>query len=62
MRHWVVAHELYREDLPDIVRLHEVRFEDFLRPHAELARLESFLGLEPASRPSPSVPTRTSST
>ena len=48
VRHWVVAHELYRETA-DIVRLHEVRFEDFLcAPDAELARLESFLGLEPA--------------
>ena len=48
MRHWVVAHELYREDRPEIGRLHEVRFEDFVRaPDAELARLESFLGLDP---------------
>lgn len=48
VRHWVVAHELYREDRPEIGRLHEVRFEDFVRvPDAELTRLESFLGLEP---------------
>jgi hypothetical protein len=48
VRHWVVAHELYREDRSQIGRLHEVRFEDFVRsPDAELARLEAFLGLEP---------------
>jgi Sulfotransferase family len=49
LRHWVVAHELYREDRREIARLHEVRFEDFVRdPDAELARLEAFLGLDPA--------------
>ncbi|HXV95593.1 MAG TPA: sulfotransferase [Gaiellaceae bacterium] len=48
LRHWVVAHELYREDARQIARLHEVRFEDFVRdPDAELVRLETFLGLEP---------------
>jgi Sulfotransferase family len=48
LRHWVVAHELYRDDRERIDRLHEVRFEGFVRdPNAELARLYGFLGLEP---------------
>lgn len=49
LRHWVVAHELYREDRAHVARLHEVRFEDFVGdPVAELARLYAFLGLDPA--------------
>ncbi len=48
LRHWVVAHELYRDDRERIDRLHEVRFEDFVRdPNAALARTYGFLGLEP---------------
>jgi hypothetical protein len=49
LRHWVVAHELYRDDRERVDRLHEVRFEDLVRdPNAELARVYGFLGLEPA--------------
>lgn len=48
VRHWVVAHELYRRDRPQIGRLLEVRFEDFVRdPNALLADAYRFLGLEP---------------
>jgi hypothetical protein len=48
LRHWVVAHEIYGDDRQRVDRLHEVRFEDFVRdPNAELARLEAFLGLDP---------------
>ena len=48
LRHWVVAHEIYREDSAYIDRLLEVRFEDFLRdPDGLLARVYGFLGLEP---------------
>ncbi len=49
LRHWVVAHELYREDRAQIARLCEVPFEDFVGdPVAELARVYAFLGLDPA--------------
>lgn len=49
LRHWTVAHETYREDRAYVRRLHEVRFEDFVRdPVAELARVYRFLGLDPA--------------
>jgi hypothetical protein len=48
LRHWVVAHELYREDAHHVDRLLEVRFEDLLRdPDELLARVYGFLGLEP---------------
>ena len=48
LHHWVVAHELYRADAKQVARLHELRFEELVRdPNAELARLESFLGLDP---------------
>jgi hypothetical protein len=48
LRHWVVAHELYRDDRERVDRVHEMRFEDFVRdPNAELARAYGFLGLEP---------------
>ena len=50
LRHWVVAHEIYREDASRVDRLLEVRFEDLLRdPDGLLARVYGFLGLE--SRP-----------
>ena len=48
LRHWVVAHELYRKDAPLVDRLLEVRFEDLLRdPDELLARVYRFLRLEP---------------
>lgn len=48
LRHWVVAHETYREDAPHVERLLEVRFEDLLRdPDGLLARVYELLGLEP---------------
>jgi Sulfotransferase family len=48
LRHWVVAHELYRADRARVERLHEVRFEDFVAdPDAALAGVYAFLGLEP---------------
>ena len=48
LRHWVVAHETYREDAPSVERLLEVRFEDLLRdPDELLGRVYGFLGLEP---------------
>ena len=48
VRHWVVAHELYREDRPRIDRLLEVRYEDFVRdPNAVLADVYDFLELPP---------------
>jgi len=48
LRHWVVAHEVYRDDRERVDRHHEVRFEDFVRdPNAELVRAYGFLGLEP---------------
>jgi Sulfotransferase family len=48
VRHWVVAHELYRADRPRIGSLLEVRFEDFVAdPDAVLAEVYGFLGLEP---------------
>lgn len=47
LRHWVVAHEVYRGDRERVARLLEVRFEDLVRdPNAELARVYGFLGLE----------------
>ncbi len=48
VRHWVVAHELYRRDKPSVGRLLEVRYEDFVRdPNAVLAGVYGFLGLAP---------------
>ena len=48
LRHWVVAHELYRADRGQVERVFEVRFEDFVRdPGAELGGVYGFLGLEP---------------
>ena len=48
LRHWVVAHGLYRKDAPLVDRLLEVRFEDLLRdPDELLARIYRFLRLEP---------------
>jgi hypothetical protein len=48
VRHWVVAHEIYREDRGRVGRLLEVRFEHLVRdPDAVLARVYEFLGLDP---------------
>lgn len=48
VRHWVVAHEIYRRDKPQIGKLLEVRFEDFVRdPNAVLADVYGFLQVEP---------------
>jgi hypothetical protein len=48
IRHWVVAHELYRRDRPRIRKLLEVRYEDFVRdPDAVLAGVYGFLDLVP---------------
>jgi hypothetical protein len=50
LRHWVVAHEIYRDDRQRVDRLHEVRFEDFVRdPNAVLGRAYAFLGLSPVA-------------
>jgi hypothetical protein len=47
VRHWVVAHEIYRDDSAHVERLLEVRFEDFVRdPDAVLARIYRFVGIE----------------
>jgi hypothetical protein len=48
VRHWVVAHEIYRGDCRHVERLLEVRFEDFVRdPNAALAGVYDFLQIEP---------------
>jgi Sulfotransferase family len=48
LRHWVVAHELYRADRGQVERVFELRFEDFVRdPRAALDGVYGFLGLEP---------------
>ena len=48
VRHWVVAHEIYRRDRPRIAKLLEVRFEDLVRDaDAVLAEVFGFLGLPP---------------
>jgi hypothetical protein len=48
VRHWVVAHEIYRDDRERVGRIHEVRYEELVRdPNAVLGRAYGFLGLEP---------------
>ncbi len=48
VRHWVVAHEIYREDRPHVTRLHEIRYEDLVTsPDGVLSGVYDFLGLEP---------------
>lgn len=52
VRHWLRAHELLRQDLPFLARVHLLRYEDLVAdPQSELVRIQRFLGL---SEPIPS--------
>lgn len=45
--HWLHAHEIAAADAEHVRRLHVVRYEDLVaRPHATLAALGAFLGLD----------------
>jgi hypothetical protein len=46
VRHWVVAHQHFADDLPHLQRVHVVRYEDLVaQPERELAAVGEFLGL-----------------
>lgn len=47
IEHWLVAHRRLRDDLPQLARVHVLRYEDLVRdPSAELGLVQRFLGLE----------------
>jgi sulfotransferase family protein len=47
VRHWFVAHELFREDAGHLKRLHVLKYEDLIaEPDRELEAIQRFLGLD----------------
>lgn len=47
VKHWLAAHDLFREDQPLLAQVHVVRYESLMSsPEAEVDRLEEFLGIE----------------
>jgi hypothetical protein len=50
MEHWLRAHELFAEDVPQLERAHALRYEDLVAdPDGTLGRVFAFLGLEDPS-------------
>lgn len=46
VEHWLIAHRVFREDLPHLRSVHVVRYEELVRrPEETLARVGKFLGL-----------------
>ena len=51
LEHWLVCHERFLADAPDIPRLLLVRYEDFVSgPRAVVEGVEGYLGLAPVDR------------
>jgi hypothetical protein len=50
LEHWLVCHEVFLEDAPQIQRLALVRYEDFVSdPERVVGGVQAFIGLEPAA-------------
>lgn len=48
VRHWVAAHETFREDEPELDRVHVLKYEDLVAdPDEAAAGVHEFLGLDP---------------
>lgn len=57
LEHWIVAHDVFADDLPHLDRVQVVRFEDLLAAPTEvLAALRRELGLSPTASHSPVPP------
>lgn len=58
LAHWVAAHRLMLEDLPQVEHRHLLRWEDLCRdPSAQMAAVAAFVGIEPRFEPLELAPT-----